>query len=170
LYYTLIARKDVMSTEDLKNILARMRTEADAGPAEPVPAAAPPPAADEKRIAAKLAKAPKPAPARIVVEEERVPAVVAGWRENKESMLFGTLCSLIMALGGVLSGLELVIYIGAGAFALFALIMASALAMSAMPGRASGSERALAARIDAVSQRLEALAGRLDSGGAQGRR
>lgn len=54
------------------------------------------------------------------------------WSENKESMLFGMLASLAGALSGILAGFDYLVLIGTVVFALFSMVMLIALLRAAL--------------------------------------
>ena len=159
-------------TDDLKNLLARLKDEV--GPLPPEPA----PPAPARQPYHREAPAPQPQPAkseRFVrayrheptrggLSESGGPNVI--WSENKETMLFGVLASLIAALGGILAGLDYLVWIGAVVFMLFSFMMFLALFGYYLNFRRKGpSEAGLAERVDALSRKIEMLSGRAVSGG-----
>jgi len=87
------------------------------------------------------------------------------WSENKETMLFGMLASLIAILGGILAGLEHVILVGAVSFLLFALITALTLLGYYLNfRRGSPGDRSLAERVDQLARMVELLSAKNLSG------
>lgn len=161
-------------TDDLKDLLARLKDEVGPLPAE----AAPAPARQRREV-------PRPQPqqqpqpvrnerfsrpyraetARGGLSESGGPNVI--WSENKETMLFGVLASLIAALGGVLAGIDYLVLIGAVVFMLFSFMMFMALFGYYLNFRRRGrSEGGLAERVDALSRKVEMLSGRAVSGPA----
>ncbi|MFA6434246.1 MAG: hypothetical protein WCW52_06075 [Elusimicrobiales bacterium] len=103
-----------------------------------------------------------PAPPRYDYLRSDRPPVPAGanliWSENKETMLFGMLASLIAMLGGSLAGLDYVILIGAVSFMLFSFIMCLTLFGYYLNFKKKNSEGGLLSeRVDQLSRRLEAL-------------
>ena len=150
-------------TDDLRDLLDRLKDEV--GPVSDAPprAARRParefpgePAAPSRSRAEDLPRRPR----YDFKREEPGPRPSGGtaWAENKESMLFGTLTSLIAALGGILGGVEYLVYMGAAGFVLF-----SAVTLYALIGHLLNSARrrtenaALEERVDALSRRLETL-------------
>ena len=94
---------------------------------------------------------------------ERTQAASAGgnviWSENKETMLFGILASLLFTLGGILAGLDHVILIGAVAFMLFSFITVLTLLGYYLDFRSKNQpEGLLGEKVEHLSRRLEALA------------
>ena len=119
---------------ELKTLLERLKGEVTA-PAPDMPYD--PPA--QRWVEPEPRRRPEPQPAAIPPRPERlsVPArpefprpdrgqAPAGanilWSENKETMLFGMLASLVMVLGGILAALEWLILIGAVVSMLFSFI------------------------------------------------
>ncbi|MDA8243768.1 MAG: hypothetical protein M0025_06565 [Elusimicrobia bacterium] len=155
-------------SEDLKDLLDRLKDEVGPLPEEPAPA--------QRQAAPRPALQPRPAPAperffRARRPEPRPQPAAAPanpvWSENKEAMLFGLLTSLIAVFGGILSGLGYVVLIGAVAFLLFACLMALALYAYYLNFRGPAREdRGLAERLDALSRRVEALSSMAVSGGS----
>lgn len=91
------------------------------------------------------------------------------WSENKETMLFGVLASLVAILGGILSGLDYVVLIGAVSFMLFSFIMCLTLFGYYLNFRRRNSEEGvLSERVDQLSRRLEALTAKGLTGQFQG--
>jgi len=90
------------------------------------------------------------------------------WSENKEVMLFGMLTSLVAALGGVLSGLDYLVLIGAVVFMLFSFMMLLALFGQYLNSRRSAEAGGpLADRVEALSRRVETLSSKaVFSGGS----
>jgi hypothetical protein len=89
------------------------------------------------------------------------------WSENKEIMLFGMLASLLVALGGMLAGLNYIVMTGAALFAFFSLVTCIALLrVSLFNRRPSSDDHALAERLDALSKRVETLSLRSVSSGS----
>lgn len=154
-------------TNDLKNLLERLKTEV--GPLPPergteLPAPARPPRAEpvlQKREGPY--RQYKPQESRHDLPDQHVST---SWSENKETMLFGMLASLIASLGGILAGLDYLVLIGSIVFSLFAVVMILALLRSCMLFRRSAPEaQGLAERVDALSRRVEMLSSRAVSGG-----
>jgi hypothetical protein len=80
------------------------------------------------------------------------------WSENKETMLFGILASLVAILGGILAGHEYLMLVGTMSFLLFTLITVLTLLGYYFNFRRENPEdRSLAERVDQLSRRLEAL-------------
>ncbi|MBU2573377.1 MAG: hypothetical protein KKH28_04795 [Elusimicrobia bacterium] len=109
---------------------------------------------------------------------ERPPAPAGAnliWSENKETMLFGMLASLVAALGGILAALDYLILIGAVSFMFFSFIMVFTLFgyYRNFSGKSSG-EAELTGRLDALSRKVESLvlcagAAQSSAGGFRGR-
>ena len=162
-------------TDDLKDLLARLKDEV--GPLPPEPAREPAPARQQYH---REVPAPQPQGAKNerFTRPYRAEPVRGGlsesgggpnviWSENKETMLFGVLASLIAALGGILAGIDYLVLIGAVVFMLFSFIMFLALFGYYLNFRRRGrSEGGLAERVDALSRKVEMLSGRAASGGA----
>ena len=159
-------------TDDLKNLLARLKDEV--GPLPPEPAREPAPARQpyhrdlpgpqaQPVKNERFVRAYRHEPARGGLSESGGPNVI--WSENKETMLFGVLTALIAALGGILAGLDYLVWIGAVVFMLFSFIMFLALFGYYLNFRRKGpSETGLAERVDALSRKIEMLSGRAVSG------
>lgn len=168
-------------TDDLKNLLARLKDEV--GPLPPEPVREPAPArqqyqreASRSQVQAQMQAQPQGVkgerftrayrhePNRGGLSESGGPNVI--WSENKETMLFGVLASLIAALGGILAGLDYLVWIGAVVFMLFSFMMFLALFGYYLNFRRRGpSETGLAERVDVLSRKVEMLSGRAVSGG-----
>lgn len=154
-------------TNDLKNLLERLKTEVGPLPPERVqefPVPARPPRAEP---ALQKREGPyrqyKPQESRHDLPDQHVST---SWSENKETMLFGMLASLIASLGGILAGLDYLVLIGSIVFSLFAVVMILALLRSFNLFRRSAPEaQGLAERVDALSRRVEMLSSRAVSGG-----
>lgn len=155
-------------TDDLKDLLDRLKGEVGPlPPAEEEPGPRPAPAAERGQ--------PQGAPARFQrfsrPEVQREPAREGSganviWSENKEAMLFGVLASVIMAFGGILAGVEYLVLAGAVFFMLFALAMFLALfGFYLNMRRRSAPDSGLAARVDALSRKVEMLSTRAASPG-----
>ena len=87
------------------------------------------------------------------------------WSENKETMLFGMLVSLLAILSGVLAGIGYLMLTGAVAFLLFALVTALMLFGHYMNFRREGPEdMSLTGKVDRISRRLELLSAEMLSG------
>ena len=83
------------------------------------------------------------------------------WSENKEALLFGVLASLVAIFGGILAGIDYVILIGSVSFMLFSFIMVLTLFGYYLNfGKKNSEEGILGERVDRLSRRLEAIAGR----------
>lgn len=154
-------------TDDLKDLLDRLKSEV--GPLPPEEELRPRAAQQQERrperaeIFTRFQRPHRP-------EAQREPSSGGGanlvWSENKETMLFGVLASLIITLGGVLAGLEYLVLIGAAFFMLFSLLMFLALfgyylnfRRKAAPGQD------MAERLDALSRKVEALGARAPQAG-----
>lgn len=161
-------------TKDLKELLDRMRKETGAEPAAP---AVPAPAPDARRrpfqAAAPAARAVGQRPQAVKPPERpsyngfkrpdaplHGPSAQSSWGESKEAILFGMFSSLLLALGGVLAGLEYLCIIGGAAFMFFSAVMAMALyahLRAARPAQPQ-ADPGLTARVDALSRKVELLA------------
>lgn len=122
-------------TEDLRDLLDRLKDEV--GPvsdAPPLPERRPGGEfyrERERDAQARSRAAGLPRPARYEPRREEPESRPSGgqvWAENKETMLFGVLTSLIAALGGILGGVEYLVYLGAAGFTLFSLVTLLSLA------------------------------------------
>ncbi|OGR63589.1 MAG: hypothetical protein A2X31_05230 [Elusimicrobia bacterium GWB2_63_22] len=164
-------------TEDLKDLLDRLKGEVGPLPPPEEPRTYAPPREEPRPLAAQPAERPGERengfsrfgrPHR--PEAQRDPAQGSGvnlvWSENKETMLFGVLASLIISLGGVLSGLEYLVLIGAVFFILFSLVMFLALFGYYLNFRRRAvPDPALAARLEALTRKVEALGARSPGAG-----
>lgn len=122
---------------------------------------------EESAGAAAASRAPRPerfVPRRPEFERpERKQEMGGGvnviWSENKETMLFGMLASLIAILSGILAALDYVILIGAVSFMLFSFMMALALFGYYLNFRTKTSDGGgmMSERVDQLARRLEAL-------------
>ena len=165
------------NSDELREILERLKGEAGEAGGAPAPAA---PGQEFPARGGWLQRQPKPARQQAPVpaarprgvdlprENPAVSGAVSAWRENKEAMLFGILTSLIMAMGGVLAGLESLVYLGALAFLVFAGIMALALFAAVLPRRAPAADPRLNARVDTLSAKVELLSSKLDGLAGEG--
>ncbi|OGS08373.1 MAG: hypothetical protein A2270_02805 [Elusimicrobia bacterium RIFOXYA12_FULL_51_18] len=80
------------------------------------------------------------------------------WSENKETMLFGILASLVTIMCGILAGLDYIVLIGAVSFMLFSFITVLVLFSYCLNFKRKNSEEGLLGeRVDQLSRRLEAL-------------
>lgn len=148
-------------SKDLKDLLDRLKGEVSSMPArQPEREPGPAPAPRQERFARPY-RAPEP-------REPRAPSGVSqnqAWSENKESILFGMLASLIAALGGILAGIDYLVLTGAVLFSLFSIVMLLLLFRYGQgSGGRSGESQALADRIDALSRKVEMLSTRAVSG------
>jgi len=156
-------------TDDLKNLLDRLKDEV--GPM-PEPVSRP---AVRRPVRAFTDEIPPAAPARPRLDrfsrpsrpefrhEEREPQASGNviWSENKETMLFGVLTSLIAALGGVLGGIDYLVVIGAAGFVLFSLVTLLALSGHILNSLRHGPAPAgLPDRGDALPKKPEPFAPR----------
>jgi len=167
---------------ELKDLLDRLKGEVKSSPA-------PGPARDEEvraRPEEKLAdfSGMGGAPRAARQERPQVPArsefsrfernpVPSGanliWSENKETMLFGVLASLVAILGGSLAGLDYVILIGAVSFLIFSFIVCLTLFGYYLNFRRKNSDEGfLSERVDQLSRKLEAMAVKGLAGPSQG--
>jgi len=155
-------------TDDLKDLLDRLKGEVGPLPPEepPQPRAAMPLERLRERSAG-LARFQGPHRP----ESQRDPAHSNGgtnliWSENKETMLFGVLASVVIALGGVLAGLEYLVLIGAISFMLFSLVMFLALFGYYLNFRRKGpGDGGLVERMDALSRKVETLSAKASGAG-----
>ncbi|HAT72356.1 MAG TPA: hypothetical protein DCS63_06025 [Elusimicrobia bacterium] len=156
-------------TEDLKNLLNRLKDEVGPLPAEPHRPERPAPRADAPAQAAPRQAERFTRPHRPEALRESLPPQAGGslaWSENKESMLFGMLAALIAVLGGILSGLDYLVLIGSVVFMLFSFMMLLALFGHYLTSRRRGPEGSgLAERVDALSRKVETLSGMVASRG-----
>ncbi|MDD5208559.1 MAG: hypothetical protein PHV36_04185 [Elusimicrobiales bacterium] len=165
-------------SEDLKNLLEKLK-----GEVAPLPQRQPetpePPAKRGERVPEPPSRQPRgfyaagpdrvpqraaPPPERTGRSyslQERVPSAGpqnTAWGENKEIILFGMLASLIAALGGVLAGIEYLVVVGAVFFSFFSLALLLALFRFSLSQRGQSAEAAgLAERVDALSRKVEML-------------
>lgn len=80
------------------------------------------------------------------------------WSENKEAMLFGMLTSLVAAFGGILSGLDYLVLIGAVVFMLFSFMLLLSLFGSYLNSRRSAEGSGIMEeRLETLSRKVEAL-------------
>lgn len=156
-------------TEDLKDLLDRLKGEVGPLPPEPEPdpepRAAQPPDRQPPRPGgfSRFGLSRRPELPRATSASGGVNVV---WSENKEAMLFGVLASLVIALGGVLAGLEYLVLIGAVFFSLFSLVMFLALFGYYLNfRRKSGPDQGLAERLDSLARRVETIASRPPAAG-----
>lgn len=155
-------------TEDLDNLLSRLKKEVG-----PLPPELPQDVLRQRDMVARLhlpaarserfLRQARPEAQR---ESQRgSPAVTSAWSENKEIMLFGALTSLIAILGGVLSGIDYLVLIGAVVFMLFSFMLLLYLFGHYLNSRRSGQEEpGLAERVDALSRKIEMLSSKAVSG------
>jgi predicted lipid-binding transport protein (Tim44 family) len=165
-------------TRDLKNLLDRLRSETGPLPQE-VPEKNELPAQQHPRQAQNWAKPsgayrpyrPQEPGAGFAAPSKAPGTYNTAWSENKETMLFGMLASLITALGGILAGLEYLVVAGAAIFSMFSLVMClTLLRVMFVSTRRAPENSVLEERVDALSKRVETLSSRAVSGGgpAQG--
>lgn len=152
-------------TKDLKELLERMKGEVLPLPpsaAEPRPRPAPEARVQPSAGLSRFQRFSMPEPQRPMPRETGGPNLI--WSENKEAMLFGVLASIIMAFGGILAGLDYLVMAGAGFFMLFSLVMFLALFGHYLSmRRRSPHDSGLAARVDALSRKVEMLSSRAAS-------
>jgi len=164
-------------TDDLKNLLSRLKDEVGPIPPEPAPQAAPARQQYQREAPRpqpqggikpeRFNRAYRPETPRPGLPESSGPNTI--WSENKETMLFGILASLIAALGGILAGIDYLVLIGAVVFMLFSFIMCLTLFGYYLNfRRRAPSESGLAERVDALSRKVETLSGKAVSGGGGG--
>ncbi|HLD30221.1 MAG TPA: hypothetical protein VJC03_07750 [bacterium] len=80
------------------------------------------------------------------------------WSENKETMLFGILASLVTIMCGILAGLDYIVLIGAVSFMLFSFMTVLVLFSYYLNFKRKNSEEGLLGeKVDQLSRRLEAL-------------
>jgi len=145
-------------TDDLRELLNRLKDEV--GPLPPPPAA-------------KGSAMPSAGPARNIPEtvERRFPRGLSGdaervvhssdpaWRENKETIFFGMMSALVALLGGILTGLEYLVIAGTSVFFIFSLVMVYALLVHLRPARqAVGQE--FQARLDLLGRKVDSISSR----------
>jgi hypothetical protein len=155
-------------TDDLKDLLDRLKDEVGPLPehAERAPRALPPAERKPQQgVTARFQRQPRPEMQREMPRDGGGAGSV--WSENKETMLFGVLASIIMAFGGILAGLDYLVLAGTVFFMLFALVMFLALFGTYLNSRhrAAGPDPALNARVEAMARKLEALGSRPPSPG-----
>ena len=145
--------------EDLDALLDRLRAEVGT-----LPLRGPLAPAAERRAPERAAERAFPPRPRQAAQEPRLvesqPDVSgdAAWRENKEIILFGLLCSLIAVMVGVLSGSNSLILTGTVSFALVsAALLAALFASRSGPACRPASPGGLAQRIAVLSGKIEAL-------------
>lgn len=155
-------------TKDLKLLLERLRSEVGPLPPEGPEDSLPRQPGREPAGEAPRREGPhRPYRGQETRPEERETPSNPVWSENKETMLFGMLASLIASLGGILAGLDYLVLIGAVVFSLFSLVMFLALLrFSFSPRRRGADTQGLAERVDALSKRVEMLSTRAVSGSA----
>ena len=164
-------------TEDLKELLGRLKDEV--GPLPPEPLRAP------ETAARRRAEEEPPRPRLPAVRPERFNRAFRGetqrelpdapphgnpaWNENKEIMLFGALTALVALLGGILAGLDYLVLIGAVVFLLFSFMMLLHLFGHYLTSRRGiTGNQGLAERVDALSRRIEMLSTKAVSGAGPG--
>jgi hypothetical protein len=168
-------------TDDLKELLDRLKSEVrDPGPELPPsfsgPAAARTPAAEERVPAAK--KPPRQerfgAPPRpeFLRQAHGHSTANTNWSENKETMLFGMLISVVVLLGGIAASLFWLTAVGAAFFALFGAITAWTLFGYArdLKGAVRPGVAELSARVDQLARLVLRVASdqEASAGGANG--
>lgn len=173
-------------SEDLKNLLDRLKDEVGPVPQpqpRPAPAPAPRPEAFPRaeRFPARAPASDRPQPAVMPEHFSRAHRPEAQrdlppsggplnlvWSENKETMLFGMLTALIAAFGGIMGGLDYLVLIGAVVFLLFAFMMVLTLFGYYLNFRRRSPEaHGLAERVDALSRKVEMLSSMAASGGGR---
>lgn len=154
-------------SRELKELLERLRKEAGSAQprvpqAEPAaPEARPQEAGPARRPAAAVHRAwPQAEPRRYQEAGFKSAETKSTWGENKEAFLFGLFSSLLLALGGVLSGFEYLSLIGGCCFMVFGAVMALALYGHSREAAAPAVSNGLQERLEALSRKVEALAGR----------
>jgi len=181
-------------SEDLKNLLDRLKGEVGPLP-EPVPRPAAPgpehafrenrfqreerpprddryqPRREEEPQQNAVRRDFAPRPHRPEAQRD-LPAVQSPanlvWNENKETTLFGMLTGLIAALGGVLAGLDYLVLIGGVVFMLFSfMLLLSLFGYYLNFRRRAPDSHGLAERVDALSRKVEMLSSMAASGGAR---
>lgn len=154
-------------TDDLKDLLDRLKGEvrpAAQREEEVISRAAPP--AERARPQAAFPRFRQPAPEAPRDFQRDSGGANVVWSENKEAMLFGVLASVIMAFGGILAGLDYLVLAGAVFFMLFSLVMFLALfGFYLNLRRRAAPDSGLAARVDALSRKVETLSSRAASSG-----
>lgn len=155
-------------SRELKELLERLRKEAGSAP---VRAPQPEPSVSEARPQAAAPYARQPAvtghrpwpqaePRRFQEAGFKSAETKSTWGENKEAFLFGLFSSLLLALGGVLSGFEYLSLIGGCCFMVFGAVMALALYGHCRETAAPAVPSGMRERLEALSRKVEALAGR----------
>lgn len=171
-------------SEDLKRLLDRLKDEVGPVPeppqraeAAPRPDQAPRPARYPARQPAPEWEVPRQRPEQVFRPhrpeaqrdqgEQSLPANLA-WSENKETVLFGMLTSLIAVFGGILAGMDYLVLIGAVAFLLFSCVMLLFLFGYYLNFRLrSHGDRGLAERVDALSRKVETIGTMTASAGSR---
>lgn len=152
--------------EELDALLDRLREEVGTLPVKgPATAAAtrraPESAEPSRQRVSERFSPPRPRPAAHAQRREESPPGASGdaaWRENKEIILFGLLCSLIAVMVGVLSGSNYLILTGTVTFTLVSAALLLALfARQFGPARRPASPGSLAQRLAFLSGKVEAL-------------
>ena len=144
-------------TDDLRDLLDRLKDEVG-----PLPAAKP--AASPAMPAAVPAGRELPPARRFVREgfsgqDEPRHSGDTAWRDDREAVFFGLMASLVAALGGVLGGLDYLAAAGTASFAIFSAVMAYGL-FARFRGGGAGLTPDLQARLDLLARRVDALASR----------
>jgi hypothetical protein len=167
-------------TEDLKNLLDRLKDEVGPLPEPPQRREAPPrsevPAARALPADGQAPRRPDYFPRSYRAEAPRDQAPGRGqpnlvWSENKETILFGMLTALIAAFGGILSGLDYLVLIGGVVFMLFSFMMLLTLFGYYLNSRRKSGVpegQGLAEKVEALSRRVESLSSMAASGGGMG--
>lgn len=154
-------------TDDLKDLLDRLKGEVHPLPPEEAPRLRQAPAGERPRPQAAFQRFQRSPLAESPREPQRDPGGTnLVWSENKEAMLFGVLASVIMAFGGILAGLDYLVLAGAVFFMLFALVMfLSLFGFYLNMRRHAAPDSGLAVRVDALSRKVEMLSSRSVSAG-----
>ncbi len=169
-------------SDELKKLLDRLKDEVGPLPAPPQPAEADPrPAPRPVRYPARQPspewEVPRQRPeqafrphrpeAQREKAEASLPASLA-WSENKETVLFGMLASLIAVFGGILAGMDYLVLIGGVVFLLFSCVMLLFLFGYYLNSRMRSPEsRGLAERVDALSRKVETISAMAASSGSR---
>lgn len=159
-------------TEDLKNLLNKLKDEVGPLPPEPLKGAEtswrrPEAEAERPKLPAvrpeRFSRAFRGEPPRELPGAS--PSGSPAWNENKEIMLFGALTAIIALLGGVLAGIDYLVLIGAVVFMLFSFMMLLYLFGHYLGSRRGGQgSSGLAERVDALSRKVEMLSNKAVSG------
>lgn len=163
-------------TDDLKSLLARLKGEVSPSSGPDLPSEPSSWRGSERGAGAPgpvNRDSPPPRPGQPqrpeFIRPDRGPAAANQiWSENKETMLFGMLASVIVLLGGLAASLLWLTAIGAAFFVLFAAVMAAVLsgyARNFRPAAGGGDSAELSAKLEQLARKVDSLA--LRGGAAQ---